>query len=81
MRTGLLAIIGGGIGILVIVSVLILMPYQESDVAEVEDTLDKEIQPIEIPEVQEKLDEIQNIANETVISKFITKRMDYIRTI
>jgi len=41
-----------------------LIPYQESDLAEVEDTLDREIQPVEIPEIQERLDEIQSIANE-----------------
>jgi len=64
MKTSLIVIIAGGIGILAIISVL-LIPSQESDVAEVEDTLDKEIQPIEIPEIQEKLDEIQRIANET----------------
>ncbi len=64
MKTSLIVIIAGGIGILAIISVL-LIPSQESDVAEVEDTLDKEIQPIEIPEIQEKLDEIERIANET----------------
>jgi len=64
MKKGLMAIIAGGIGILAIVSVLVLMPYQELDVAEVEDTLDREIQPVEIPEIQERLDEIQSIANE-----------------
>ncbi len=60
----LIAIIAG-IGVLAIISVLILIPYEKSDVAEVEDTLNKEIQPVEIPEIQEKLDEIQKIANET----------------
>jgi len=65
MKTSLIVIIAGGIGILAIISALILVPYQESDVAEVEDTLDKEIQPVEIPEIQERLDEIQSIANET----------------
>jgi len=65
MKMGLVMIIAGGIGILAIISALILMPYQESDVAEVEDTFDKEIQPVEIPEIQERLDEIQRIANET----------------
>ncbi len=60
-----MAIIAGGIGILAIVSVLVLMPFQESDVAEVEDTLDREIRPVEIPEIQERLDEIERIANET----------------
>ena len=41
-----------------------MIPYQESDLAEVEDTLDREIQRVEIPEIQERLDEIQSIANE-----------------
>ena len=62
MKLSLLAAIAGGIGVLAIISVL-LIP-QESDVAEVEDTLDREIQPIEIPEIQEKLDEIEKIADE-----------------
>ncbi len=64
MKTSQMAAIAGGIGILAIVLVL-LIPSQESDVAEVEDTLDREIQPVDIPEIQEKLDEIQRIANET----------------
>jgi len=64
MKTGLMAIIAGVIGILAIISALILIPYQESDVAEVEDTLDREIQPVEIPEIQERLDEIQRTAND-----------------
>ncbi len=65
MKIGLIAIISGGMVILAIISALILIPYQESDVAEVEDTFDKEIQPVEIPEIQERLDEIQKIANES----------------
>ena len=65
MKKGLIAIIAGGIGILAIISVLILIPYEKSDVAEVENTFDKEIQPVEVSEIQEKLDEIQRIANET----------------
>ncbi len=65
MKIGLIAIIAGGIGILAIISVLILIPYEKSDVAEIEDTLDKEIRPVEIPEIQERLDEIQKIANES----------------
>jgi len=65
MKIGLIAIIAGGIGILAIISVLILIPYEKLDVAEIEDTLDKEIRPVEIPEIQERLDEIQKIANES----------------
>jgi len=64
MKTGLMVIISGGMVILAIISALILMPYQESDVAEIEDTLDREIQPVEIPEIQERLDEIQRTAND-----------------
>ncbi len=51
----LIVIVAGGIGILAIILALVLMSYQESDV--VKDTLDKEI--------QERLDEIQRIANES----------------
>lgn len=61
----LIAVIAGGIGILAIISILILIPYEKSDVAEIEDTFDKEIPPIEIPDIQKKLDEIKKIANET----------------
>jgi len=63
MKLSLLAVIAGGIGVLAIISVL-LIPPQESDVAEVEDTLDREIQPVEIPEIQERLDEIEKMADE-----------------
>ena len=63
MKKNIPIIIATGIGILAIVSVLLIMP-QESNVAEVEDTLDREILPVDIPEIQEKLDEIQRIADE-----------------
>ena len=63
----LIAIIAGGIGILAIISVLILIPYEKSDVAEIEDTFDKEIQPIEIPEIQESYDKIQEMMDEVSI--------------
>ena len=65
MKVGLTSIIAGGIVILAIILALILIPYQESDVIEVEDTFDKEIQPVEIPEIQERLDEIQGTVNDT----------------
>ena len=61
----LIAIIAGGIGILAIILIVILIPYEKSDVVEIEDIFDKEIQPVEIPEIQERLDEIIKIANET----------------
>lgn len=65
MKVGLISIITGGIVVLAISLALILIPYQESDVIEVEDTFDKEIQPVEIPEIQERLDEIQGTASDT----------------
>jgi len=66
MKMGLIAIIAGGIGILAIISVLILITYEKSDVVEINlITSNKEIQPVETPEIQERLDKIQKIANET----------------
>jgi len=63
---GLIAIIAGGIGILTIISVLILIPNEKSDVVKIDlITSDKEIQPVETPKIQERLDEIQRISNET----------------
>ncbi|MCJ8305466.1 MAG: hypothetical protein HRU07_00260 [Nitrosopumilus sp.] len=55
--------IAGGIGVFVVILVIVFTINSESDVAEVEDTFGKEIQPIEIPEIQEKLDAIEKIAN------------------
>jgi len=55
----------GGIVIIVIVLGIVLSFNQESDIIEVEDTFDKEIQPVEIPEIQEKLDLIEKIANDS----------------
>jgi len=54
-----------GIVVIVIVSGIVLTFNQESDVAEVEDAFNKEIRPIEVPEIQEKLDKIKNIADES----------------
>jgi len=68
MKMSLIAIIAGGVGILAIISILILIPYEESDVAEIEDVFDKEIQPIEIPEIQESYDKIQETIDK--VSKF-----------
>jgi hypothetical protein len=66
MKIGLIAIIAGGIIILTIISVLILIPNEKSDVEKIDlFTPDKEIRPVEIPEIQERLDEIQKIANES----------------
>ena len=61
------SIIGIVAGIVVIVLALgIVFTFnQESNIAEVEDAFNKEIRPIEIPEIQEKLDEIKEIADES----------------
>ena len=65
MKMGLIAVIAGGIGILVIISILILVPYEKSDVVKIDlITSDKEMQVVKTPEIQEKLDEIQKIADE-----------------
>jgi len=67
MKMSLIGIIAGGIGILTIISVLILVPYEKSDVVEIDlFTSDKEIQQIETSEIQEKLNEIEkkNLENE-----------------
>jgi hypothetical protein len=51
-----------GVSAFVIIVVMVLAYSPKSDVIEVEDTLDKEVKPeIEIPEVQEKIDEIEKI--------------------
>ncbi len=55
----------GGIAVIVIVLGIVLTFNQESDVIKVEDVFDKEIQPVEVPEIQEKLDEIKKIADES----------------
>jgi len=57
-----------GIAIIVIGFGIVLTLNQESDISEVEDVFDKEIRPIEVPEIQEKLDEIKNIADESEYS-------------
>jgi len=67
MKMSLIAIIAGGIGILTIISVLILVPYEKSDVVEIDlFTSDKEIQQVETPAIQKKLNEIEmkNLENE-----------------
>ena len=65
MKPSLLAVIAGVIGIIAIVSVL-LTASQESDVIKIEDELNRELMPIddEIPEITDKLDEIEKVANE-----------------
>jgi len=52
------------VGIIIVIVGIFALTNQESDIMEVEDTFDKELKPNEetIPEIQEKLDEIE-IAN------------------
>ena len=61
MKKGTIVGIIGGIGIFVIIVGITLMFNQESEIMEVEDTLDMELRPDEniSPEIQEKLDEIK----------------------
>ena len=56
------------IAIAVIVGIIAISMMQigDSDIMEVEDTLDKEIKPEEIPEIEDKLDEIKKVADENV---------------
>jgi len=70
----------GGIVIIVIVLGIILTFDQESDIAEVEDALDREILPAdikEVPEIQEKLDEIKKIVDE---SEYIPLEREWINS-
>jgi len=55
----------GGIAVIIISFGIVLSFDQGSDSVEVEDVFDKEIRPIEIPEIQEKLDAIKEIVNES----------------
>jgi len=65
MRNSSVIGIIGGIVVIVIVLVIVLTFEEKSDVVEVEDVFDKEIRPMEVPEIQEKLDEIEKIADES----------------
>ena len=60
-------IIGIIVGIIIIgIGIGVVFTFeQESDIAEVENALDKEIKPYETPQVQEKYDELQ-IENESI---------------
>ena len=62
--------ISAGIGITIIVIAVVLLSNQNSVPMEVEDALDKELLPEEeiSPEIQEKLDEIEKIADENEYS-------------
>ena len=58
-------IIGIPIAIAVIIGIIVVtMMPEDSDVIEVEDVFDREIRPDEIPEIQDKLDEIQQVAKD-----------------
>jgi len=61
-------VFGIPIAIAVIVGIIAISMMQigDSDSMEVEDTLDKEIKPEEIPEIEDKLDEIKKVADENV---------------
>ena len=62
MKKGLSVSIIVGVSIFVIILAVVLTSSPKSDVLEVEDTLDKEVKPeTEIPEIQEKLDEVEKI--------------------
>ncbi|MFQ5440704.1 MAG: hypothetical protein ACE5DL_04490 [Nitrosopumilaceae archaeon] len=65
MNKGL--IIGIPIAIAVIIGLIAIgtMSIDESSDMEVEDVFDEEIRPEDIPEIEEKLDEIEKIANST----------------
>ena len=65
MKNSSIIVIISGIAVIVIVLGIVLTFNQESNVLEVEDVFDKEIRPVEIPEIQEKLDEIKKIADES----------------
>ena len=65
MKNNSISGIIAGIAIIVIVLGIVFTFNQESDVAEVEDALDREIQPVEIPEIQERLDVIEKIRNDS----------------
>ncbi len=65
MKNG--SIIGIIVGIVIIIAItsIVFTFNQNPDSIEVEDTLNKEIRPVEIPEIQEKLDSIEKISDES----------------
>ncbi len=76
MKKGLIVGIATGISIFVIVLAIVLIYNEKSDVIEVEDTLDKEVTPeTEIPEIQEKLDEVEKINLE---NEYLPKEREWI---
>jgi hypothetical protein len=54
-----------GVGVIIVILSFVFTFNQGSDIIEVEDALGKEIQPVDIPEIQEKLDDIKKIADES----------------
>jgi len=63
MKKGAIVGIAAGIGIFAVIFAIVLSSMGESNVHEVEDTLDREVVPEEeiTPEIQEKLDEVEKI--------------------
>jgi len=64
MNKGVIVGIPITIAIIAGIIAITIMPNADSNDMEVEDTLDREISPEETPEVEEKLDEIEKIADE-----------------
>ena len=64
MNKGVIIGIPVAIAIIAGIIAITMMPNGDSNDMEVEDTLDKEISPEETPQVEEKLDEIEKIADE-----------------
>ena len=64
MNKGIIVGIPITIAIIAGIIAITIMPNGDSNDMEVEDTLDREISPEETPEVEEKLDEIEKIADE-----------------
>ena len=62
MKKGLIAGIAAGVSVFIIILAVFLISSEKSDEIKVEDALDVKVKPeTEIPEIQEKLDEIEKI--------------------
>ena len=64
MKNGSIIGIVGGIVITIAIIGVAFTFNQETDIIKVEDAFDKEIEPVEVPEIQEKLDDIKKITDE-----------------
>jgi hypothetical protein len=64
MNKGIIVGIPIAIAVMIGIIAITMMPFEDFDGMEVEDTLDKEISPEETPEITEKIDEIEKIADE-----------------